>query len=290
MKKKKNRTFGRMQWVTSCISTTLVLLLLGLVVLFGLSARELSQSVRENLTVTLLLDDDVETGEADTLAMRLQARPYVRSTTVISREQALQEESERMGTDPTEFLGGENPYTASIELNVMSDYACTDSLLWIAKELKAMWEVADVVYQRDLVDNLNRTLGKATIVLSVLALLLMIISVVLINNTVRLSVYARRFSIHTMRLVGASWGFIRWPFIKRSLGIGLTAAVLADALLLGGIHWAMAQDETLANIVTPTIILIMAATVLVAGLLLTFVCTWLSVGHFLRMKENEMYK
>ncbi len=290
MKKKKNTTFGRMQWVTSCISTTLVLLLLGLVVLFGLSARELSQSVRENLTVTLLLDDDVETNEADTLAMRLQARPYVRSTTVISREQALQEESERMGTDPTEFLGGENPYTSSIELNVMSDYACTDSLLWIAKELKAMWEVADVVYQRDLVDNLNRTLGKATIVLSVLALLLMIISVVLINNTVRLSVYARRFSIHTMRLVGASWGFIRWPFIKRSLGIGLASAVLADALLLVGVHWIMKQDETLANIITPTIILIMATTVLVAGLLLTFVCTWLSVGHFLRMKENEMYK
>ena len=236
MKKKKNRTFGRMQWLTSCISTTLVLLLLGLVVLFGLSARELSKSVRENLTVTLLLDDDVETGEADTLALRLQARPYVRSTTVISREQALKEESERMGTDPTEFLGGENPYTSSIELNVMSDYACTDSLLWISKELKAMWEVADVVYQRDLVDNLNRTLRKATIVLSVLALLLMIISVVLINNTVRLSVYSRRFTIHTMRLVGASWGFIRWPFIKRSLGIGLTAAVLADALLLGGIH------------------------------------------------------
>ncbi len=290
MKKNRNRTFAQMQWLTSCISTTLVLLLLGLVVLFGLSARELSQSVRESLTVTLLLDDDVETDEADTLALRLQARPYVRSTTVISREQALQEESERMGTDPSEFLGGENPYTSSIEMKVNADYACTDSLLWIAKELKAMWEVADVVYQRDLVDHLNQTLGKATIVLSILALLLTIISVVLINNTVRLSVYARRFSIHTMRLVGASWGFIRWPFVRRSLGIGLTAAVLADALLLGGIHWAMGQDESLASIVTPTIILSMAATVLVAGLLLTFICTWLSVGHFLRMKENEMYK
>ena len=288
--KKRNRIFGRMQWLTSCISTTLVLLLLGLVVLFGLSARELSRSVRENLTVTLLLDDDVDTNEADTLAMRLEARPYVRTTTVISREQALQEECERMGTNPTEFLGGENPYTSSIELNVMSDYACTDSLLWIAKELKAMWEVADVVYQRDLVDNLNRTLGKATIVLSFLAFLLMIISVVLINNTVRLSVYARRFSIHTMRLVGASWGFIRWPFIKRSLGIGLTSAVLADALLLAGVRWALVKDASIASFVTPSIIFTMAATVLVAGLLLTFVCTWLSVGHFLRMKENEMYK
>ena len=219
-----------MQWLTSCISTTLVLLLLGLVVLFGFSAHKMSESVRENLTITLLLDDDVDTEQADTLSMRLDMKPYVRSTTIISKEQALKEESERMGTDPTEFLGGENPYTASIEMNVAADYACTDSLLWIAKELKAMWQVTDVVYQRDLVDNLNATLQKATLVLAVLALLLMIISVVLINNTVRLSVYARRFTIHTMRLVGASWGFIRWPFIKRSLGIGLTAAVLADVL------------------------------------------------------------
>lgn len=279
-----------MQWLTSCISTTLVLLLLGLVVLFGLSARKLSQSVRENLTITLLLDDDVETPQADTLALRLQMEPYVRNVTVISSEQALKEESERMGTDPTEFLGGENPYTASIEMTVAADYACTDSLIWIAKELKGMWQVTDVVYQRELVDNLNRTLQQATVVLAILALLLMIISVVLINNTVRLSVYARRFTIHTMRLVGASWGFIRWPFLKRSLGIGLTAAVIADVLLLGGVWWALQQDAFIGTIVTTEIIIIMAAAVLVAGFLLTFVCTWLSVGQFLRMKEAEMYR
>ena len=268
-----------MQWLTSCISTTLVLLLLGLVVLFGLSARQLSQSVRENLTVTLLLDDDVTTADADTLAMRLDMKPYVAHTTVISAEQALKEESERMGSDPTEFLGGENPYTASIEMNVAASYACTDSLLMISKELKEMWQITDVIYQRDLVENLNTTLQQATIVLSVLALLLMIISIVLINNTVRLSVYARRFTI-----------FIRWPFIRRSLGIGLTAAILADGLLLGGIYWAFQEDEFIATILSHEIIIIMAGSVLVAGLLLTFVCTWLSVGHFLRMKEKEMYR
>lgn len=289
MKKKKHNGF-RLQWFTSCISTTLVLLLLGLVVLFGLSAHELSKQVRENLTVTLLLDDDVETAQADTLAMRLQLKPYVRRTTVISSEQALKEESERMGTDPSEFLGGANPYTASIEMNVGAEYACTDSLLMISKELKAMWQVADVVYQRDLIENLNRTLQKATLVLAVLAALLMVISVVLINNTVRLSVYARRFTIHTMRLVGASWGFIRWPFIKRSLGIGITAAVLADGFLLASIYWAFRHDIYVAQIVSYEIVAIMAVSVLVAGLLLPFVCTWLSVGHFLRMREAEMYR
>ena len=159
-------------------------------------------------------------------------------------------------------------------MTVGADYACTDSLIWIAKELKEMWQVADVIYQRDLVDNLNQTLHKAIMVLAVLAVLLMIISVVLINNTVRLSVYARRQTIHTMRLVGASWGFIRWPFIRRSLGIGLVAATIATALLLGIVHWARLQDAFVATIVTR----------------LTFACTWLSVGHFLRMKENELYK
>ena len=288
--KKRNRAFGRMQWFTSCISTTLVLLLLGLVVLFGLSAHELSRSVKENLTVTLLLDDDLDTDDAKAFEQRLQLHPYVHTTTLISKEQALEEERERLGTDPTEFLSGQNPYTASIEMTVGADYACTDSLIWIAKELKEMWQVADVIYQRDLVDNLNQTLHKAIMVLAVLAVLLMIISVVLINNTVRLSVYARRQTIHTMRLVGASWGFIRWPFIRRSLGIGLVAATIATTLLLGIVHWARLQDAFVATIVTRQTIVAMVVTVYVAGLLLTFACTWLSVGHFLRMKENELYK
>ncbi len=288
--KKRNRAFGRMQWFTSCVSTTLVLLLLGLVVLFGLSAHELSRSVKENLTVTLLLDDDLDAEDAKVFEQRLQLHPFVHTTTLITKEQALEEERERLGTDPTEFLAGQNPYTASIEMTVGADYACTDSLIWIAKELKGMWQVADVVYQRDLVDNLNQTLHKAIIVLAVLAALLMIISVVLINNTVRLSVYARRQTIHTMRLVGASWGFIRWPFIRRSLGIGLVAATIATAILLAIVHWARLQDAFVATIITQQTIIAMVVTVYVAGLLLTFACTWLSVGHFLRMKENEMYK
>ncbi len=290
MKKKRHKIFGRMQWLTSCISTTLVLLLLGLVVLFGLSARQLSKDVKENFTVTLLLDDDLEPADAAKFQQRLNAQPYARATTLITAEQALKEESARMGTDPSEFLGGDNPYTASIEMNVTADYACTDSLLRITRELKSLWQVADVVYQRDIVDNLNQTLRKATLVLAALAILLMIISVVLINNTVRLSVYARRQTIHTMRLVGASWGFIRWPFIKRSLGIGLVAAIIAIALLMAGVHWAEAQDSYVASIITGETIIAMVVSVLAAGLLLTLVCTWFSVGHFLRMRENGMYE
>lgn len=279
-----------MQWFTSCISTTLVLVLLGLVVLFGLSAYELSRTVRENLTVTLLLDDDLDEEGARELQARIDAQPYTRATTLITATDALKEETARMGTDPTEFLGGQNPYTASIEMNIKAEYACTDSLLWIQKELREAWQITDVVYQRDIVDNMNHILQRATIVLAVLAALLIIISIVLVNNTVRLSVYARRQSIHTMRLVGASWAFIQRPFLTRSLTIGFTASVLAIGFLLGGVHWAFQQDEFIATIVHPETIVIMAATVLIAALLLTLVCTWLSVNHFLNMKENEMYR
>ena len=279
-----------MQWFTSFVSTTLVLLLLGLVVLFGLSAHELSRTVRENFTVTLLLDDDLDLDDARSFQARIDALPYARSTTLITAEEALREETERMGTDPTDFLGGQNPYTASIEMNVVSDYACTDSLLWMQKELRDMWQVSDVVYQQDIIENLNRTLQRATLVLAVLAVLLIIISVVLVNNTVRLSVYARRHSIHTMRLVGASWAFIQRPFLSRSLGIGLTAAAVAIALLLGGVYWARQQDVFIQELVSLPIIIWMVAVVLASALLLSVVCTWLSVNHFLNMRENELYK
>jgi len=290
MKKKRNTTSSHWQWFTSCVSTTLVLLLLGLVVLLGLSANDLSRNVRENLTVTLLLDDDLDAEEARNFQQQIDAKPYAHHSTLITAEQALKEETERMGMNPSEWLGGENPYTASIELNVMAEYACTDSLLWISKQLREMWEVNDVVYQRDLVESLNHRLHQAMMVLVALAVLLMIISIVLINNTVRLSVYARRFTIHTMRLVGASWSVIQRPFLTRSLGIGLTAAVVASALLLGGVHWVVNQDAFAATIITRQTIIAMITVVFVAALLLTLVCTWLSVNHFLNMRENEMYR
>ena len=116
-----------MQWFTSTVSTTLVLLLLGLVVLFGLVAQQLSRNVRENLTVTLLLDDDLDTPAAKQFQQKLEKERYVRALTLISKEQALREQTEAMGSDPSEFLGGENPFTASIEMNVAADYACTDT-------------------------------------------------------------------------------------------------------------------------------------------------------------------
>ena len=288
MPRKRRKISLRWQALTSTISTTFVLILMGLVIICALTAHRLSESVRQSLTVTVMFSDDASNEDAISYKERLEERNWVKDVTFISREQALKEQTEAMGQDPTEFLD-QNPYTPSLELHLVADYACTDSLLWISKRLKSNKLVSDVIYQKELVERLNSNLRKVTYVLLGLAILLLLVTLVLINNTVRLSVYSRRFSIHTMKLVGASWGFIRRPFMLRSMWIGLTAGFLADAVLLGGIHTLWNYDPMMQQYVTMENVGITALAVLVCGLLLTLLCTYISVSHYLGMREGELY-
>lgn len=289
MPRKRKKINLRWQALTSTISTTFVLILMGLVILCALTAHRLSESVRQSLTVTVMMDDDATDSAAIAYKKKLEKRKWVKEITFISSEQALKEQTEAMGQDPTEFLG-ENPYTPSLELHLVADYACTDSLLWISKRLKSNKLVTDVIYQKDLVDRLNRNLRKITYVLLAMAGLLLLVTLVLINNTVRLSVYSRRFIIHTMRLVGASWGFIRRPFMLRAMWIGLAAGVLADLVLAGGLRALWKYDPSMTNYITLENIGITLVSVLVCGLLLTLLCTFISVSHYLGMRESEMYE
>ena len=195
----------------------MVLVLLGLVIFSVLMGRNLSSYVKENLVVQVMLEQDVTNPEGLQMCKRLKARPYVKGLTYISKEQALQEATHDLGTNPSEFAGV-NPFQPSIEITTQADYANNDSLKWIAKELKSYSRVTEVSYQHDLIEQVNNSLTKISIGLLIVAALLTFISFSLINNTVRLGIYARRFSIHTMKLVGASWGFIRKPFIKGCIG------------------------------------------------------------------------
>lgn len=288
-RKHKSHRHWRLQIVTLCISTSLVLILLGMVVFSVFTARNLSSYVKENLTITLMLSDDMTTTESQTLRKELDKRTYTVSTTYISPEQALKEHIQAMGSDPTEFLGG-NPFVGSIEMQLEADYANSDSLKWITKELKANKKITDITYQKDLMDQVNNNLKRLSIVLLVLALLLSFISFSLINNAIRLSVYARRFSIHTMKLVGASWGFIRWPFMKQALILGFAAAVIADAILAGGVYALYVFEPGILVVVDPLVISVTAGSVLFLGLSLTTLCSYLSVNRFLRMTAGELYK
>ena len=289
MPRRRKKINLRWQALTSTISTTFVLILMGLVIICALTAHRLSESVRQNLTVTVMMNDDATEEQTLNYKEKLEKQVWVKDINYISREQALKEQSEAMGQDPTEFLG-ENPYLPLLEMHMQADYACTDSLLWISNCLKSNPLVSDVFYQKDLIERINRNLHKASYLLVGLATLLLLVTLVLINNTVRLSVYSRRFIIHTMRLVGASWGFIRRPFIVRALWIGITSGLLADGVLLGALHALWKYDPNVLEYVTLRNMGITAGTVLVAGLLLTLVCTYISVSHYLSMREGEMYE
>ena len=278
-----------MQWVTLCASTAMVLVLLGVIVFSVQTSRNLSAWVKENLTVTVMLGDDVSVNEAKRLCRDLYHRPYARNIDYVSKEQALKEQTQAMGSDPSEFLGA-NPFVATLELQLKSDYANRDSLKWIVKELEKNAKVTDVAYQEDLMDNVNKNLGRMNVVLLCLAVLLTFVSFSLINNTVRLSVYSRRFLIHTMKLVGASWGFIRRPFVRQAIVVGIIAAVLAIAVLGGGVYALYNFEPNILNIITWRELTITAVAVLLFGLIITFICTWISVNKFLKMTAGELYK
>ena len=291
MKKHKMKSGSRrgLQMVTLCISTTMVLVLLGLIVFSVLTSRNLSSWVKENLTVTVMLGDDVSVNEAKRLCRDLYHRPYSKNIDYVSKDQALAEQTKAMGSDPSEFLGA-NPFVATLELQMKSEYANRDSLKWIAKELRKNPKVVDVAYQEDLMDNVNANLNRINIVLLILAALLTFVSFALISNAVRLSVYSRRFLIHTMKLVGASWGFIRRPFMRQGLLVGIIAALLANMVLGGGVYALYTYEPNILNIITWRELVITGVAVLLFGIVITAFCSWVSVNKFLRMTAGELYK
>ena len=285
----KHKTILRWQAVTSTISATMVLVLLGILTLFVLTAKEIRDSVREDLTVTVVLADGIRPAEAHVLEKKLMKRRYVHHLTFISSEQALKEQVESMGIDPSEFLGS-NPFCISMELQMNSEYANADSLKWIANKLRHERGVTDVIYQKDLVDSLNDNLHRITIVLLVITALLSIISLSLINNTIRMSVYSRRFVINTMKLVGARWNFIRRPFMLRGMMIAFIAAAIADAILYGILYWLKANVPGILQYITNENVLLTGAVVLGFSIIITLLCTFANVTHFLRMREHDLYK
>ena len=281
-------SFFNMQFITSSISTTLVLLLLGMVVFFVLSANNLSTYVRENIGISVLVSDDMKEPEALKFQKTLNEKSYVKESLYISKEQALKEQTEAMGTDPAEFLGY-NPFTASIEIKLNAQYANSDSIAWIEKEILTNKKVMEVSYPQNLIDSVNRNLQKVSFFLLGLAALLSLISFALINNTIRLAIYSKRFLIHTMKLVGASWSFIRRPFLVRNIWIGILAGIMADAILLGMAYMLVKYEPQLIEIITPNTLLIVMASVFAFGLAITFLCAYISINKYLRMKASALY-
>ncbi|MBR4365759.1 MAG: permease-like cell division protein FtsX [Bacteroidaceae bacterium] len=276
------------QFITSCLSISLVLILLGTIVFFVFTAKNLSDYMRENINISLLLDDRMDEKTINAFKAELEARPYVKSLEYISKEQGLETVKAEMGADPSEFLGF-NPITASFEVKLKSEYANNDSIQRILDEMKMNSNVVDVLYQKDLINSVNNNIRKISIIMLIIAALFTYISFALINNTVRLSIFSQRFVINTMKLVGASWWFIRKPFLKRGLLLGVISATIATVFLYFGIKFLKEQEPQLGNVITNEIMTVVALCVYAFGLVITFCCIYFSLGKYLRMSSNTLY-
>lgn len=277
-----------MQFITACISTTMVLILLGLMLFLVLSAHRLSVYVRENLNFTVLLNNDAPESAILALQKRLDSEAFVKASAYISKEEALKEEVETMGSDPVEFLGY-NPFSPSIELKLHAAYANADSVAWIKERILADKLVTDVDYRQGLMDSVNRNISKLSIGLLAVAALLTLISFALINNTVRLTIYSKRVLIHTMKLVGAGWGFIRRPFLRRNFWVGLSSGVLADAVLVAAAYTLVSYEPGLLAVITTDILLWVMLSTLLFGVLITCMCAYISINKYLRLSAGDLY-
>lgn len=289
---KKIRTAGRFGTFTTCISTTLVLVLLGIVVLFVSVGNNYSRQLREGLTIEVMLSDSIVPAQQAATLTALRHAPYARQVNYISKEQGIRDMNEVMGGDIGTFEGT-SPVPAEFEVYLKYDYANVDSISRYERSMRSLPGVVEVNYPRDIMQSLDRTIPAIGLGLLVVAGLLALVSFSLINNTIRMNVYARRYSIHTMKLVGASWGFIRRPFIAQALRIGVVAAIIAGGLLGAGIYYlqfeAGAGDIYINQLITPDVWIFTLGCVLVCGICLTAWSAYLSVNHHLRMRSGDVY-
>ena len=275
-------------WISTVISISLVLLLVGVAALLLVNARSVSDYFKENMEVSVLLRQDVSEQQARSFESSLSSVPGVRSTSFISREQGVEDMAQMLGRDFLDVFESA-PVPISIDVNLDADYVSTDSLEVVKEALSASPLVDEVVYQTSLVEALNANLEKISLVIGVLVILLLFISFVLISNTVRLNVFSRRFTIHTMQLVGATRGFIRAPFLLQSVLQGLFAAFLAILMLVGGLFILRGEFPQLFEIFRLDALLLVMGIIVAAGILICLVTTWFVVGRMVGYNRDQLY-
>lgn len=275
-------------WITSLISISLVLVLLGMLSLLLINARQLSEYVREKIGFTLVLEDDLKEVEIVRLQKVLNASDYVKSTRYIDKETAARELSQQLGEDFTGFLGY-NPLFASLDVKLYAAYTHTDSIKRLEEEFLKFPQVSEVYYQKSLVSAINQNVRKISLMLLVVSALLTLIFVALINNTIRLLIYSQRFTINTMQMVGANSRFIRRPFLRRSIFIGFYGALVANIVLITGIYLYKKELSGLISGNDLVTVAMVAAIVFALGFVISFLSTWFAINKFLRMKFDELF-
>lgn len=274
--------------LTSTLSMSLVLFLVGLVSLLLFVARDMSVFVKENINLSIVLDDEIDQSYIKRIEKYLTTSSFAKSVDYVSKEDALKDHIASLGEDPQDFLGY-NPLKASLEVKLKANYANTDSVAVIESKLKAFEHINRIAYQKDMVSLVNENVRKVSLVLLGLAIVLLIVSIALINNTVRLAVYSNRFLINTMKLVGATHWFIRKPYIIQGLLNGFVAALISLGMLAGMVYYILYEFGMTAAAVNPVSAVFVSLIVIVAGVVLTSLSSYFAVGRYLKMNTHDMY-
>ena len=282
------RARTRTSSVSTVIGIALVLFMLGVLGFLVLNAKALEQYFRENVRVELFLKRDLK--EVDVMHFRkeLDTEPFTHETKYVTSEEAAEQLKKDLGED---FLGilGSNPLLPSVELLLDAKYAQPDSMDWIVEHLKSDQRVQEVAYNAAVVENIDANMGRLGLLVLGFTVLLLIIAVALINNTIRLSIYSRRFLIRTMHLVGATSWFVKRPFLGQSVWHGMIGALLAVGLLVGGLYLLRTYMPDMLAFTDLVDLAILFGAVVLLGLLISSISTWFSVGRYLRMNSEELH-
>ena len=275
-------------YVSSALSISLVLLLVGLAALLSVNARGITRWFKENMQMEVLFHEEVSEADAAGHKAALEALPCTKSARLVTREEGVAELREMLGEDFLDVFESTS-VPLSVELTLKAEYVNADSLAAVEQRIKASPLVDEVETQVPLVDALNANLSRISLILGVFILLLLFISFVLIGNTVRLGIYARRFTVHTMQLVGASRAFIRRPFMRDSFVLGLVSSILTLAVLGGGIWFAQKSFPQLGELFTPAGLATVAGIVLAVGIGICLITTYFVVGRLTVMDKDKLY-
>ena len=290
MSKKKKVSTARFlnAKITSTISIAMVLVLLGITILILSMGQGFSKFVKENMSFSIMLNEEVTDTQINAIRKNIDTQPFVKSSRFISKEQAKEQLIKELGEDPEELLGY-NPAQDCIEIFLKSEYANSDSIAVINSRIRQQTNVSDLLYRQEAVDFINNNLSKVTTILLLLAAVLLFISFTLIRNTIRLSVYSKRFLIHTMKLVGATSAFIRKPFLVNNVFTGIIAGLLANGILFSLISYFGKEYAELSAILSQRDMLVIFSIVIILGVFISTVATAFAVNRYLRMKTDKLY-
>lgn len=278
----------RISYLPSIISVAMVLFMTGLLGIILISGKNLSNHLRENFQITVFMQKDMKEADQKRVFESIRSAEYTKRAKLVSREDAAKEFTQEIGQDFVSFLGF-NPLLPSVELFLKSKYAKPDAISKIDTELRRNKEVVEVVYQKSIIEEINKNVKTIGSIMMGLSVVFLIIAITLINNTIRLNLYALRFIIKSMQMVGATHGFIIRPFVVRSFINGLIGGVVSCVLLSGMLYWLPFWVDGIRTVYNASQFAMLFVVIIIAGVIISMLSSWISTNHYLRMKIDDLY-